>query len=123
MVEMVIFYDVVFKIFFLWVEMVCDFIEFYLFLLLIQICKLDILCLEFGSFFEDDFRFYYSDIFYLLEIICGVGYVYVLIEYQSVFDKLMVFCLMCYVIVVMQWYLESGYKMLFLVIFIFFYQG
>lgn len=79
-----------------------DFIELHLPPSLTQICKLDTLRLESGSFLEDDLRPYYSDILYSLETIRGAGYVHVLIEHQSAPDKLMAFRLMRYAIAAMQ---------------------
>lgn len=55
-------HDAVFKTFLSRVETARDFIELHLPSSLIQICKLDTLRLESGSFLEDDLRPYYSDI-------------------------------------------------------------
>ncbi len=60
-------HDAVFKTFLSRVETACDFIEIHLPPALIQVCKLDTLRLESGSFLEDDLRPYYSDILYSLE--------------------------------------------------------
>lgn len=83
---------------------------------LMQICKLDTLRLESGSFIEDDLRPFYSDILYSLETTSGCGYVHVLIEHQSSPDKLMAFRLMRYAIAAMQRHIEEGHKTLPLVI-------
>ena len=116
-------HDAVFKTFLSRVETARDFIELHLPPSLTQICKLDTLRLESGSFLEDDLRPYYSDILYSLETTRGSGYVHVLIEHQSAPDKLMAFRLMRYAIAAMQRHLESGHKTLPLVIPILFYQG
>ena len=94
-------HDAVFKTFLSRVETARDFIELHLPPSLTQICKLDTLRLESGSFLEDDLRPYYSDILYSLETTRGAGYV----------------------IAAMQRHLESGHKTLPLVIPILFYQG
>ncbi|PLM02572.1 ISNCY family transposase, partial [Klebsiella pneumoniae] len=109
-------HDAVFKTFLSRVETARDFIELHLPPSLTQICKLDTLRLESGSFLEDDLRPYYSDILYSLETTRGAGYVHVLIEHQSAPDKLMAFRLMRYAIAAMQRHLESGHKTLPLVI-------
>ena len=116
-------HDAVFKTFLSRVETARDFIELHLPSSLTQICKLDTLRLESGSFLEDDLRPYYSDILYSLETTRGAGYVHVLIEHQSAPDKLMAFRLMRYAVAAMQRHLESGHKTLPLVIPILFYQG
>ncbi|MGR7575119.1 Rpn family recombination-promoting nuclease/putative transposase [Klebsiella aerogenes] len=116
-------HDAVFKTFLSRVETARDFIEIHLPPALIQVCKLDTLRLESGSFLEDDLRPYYSDILYSLETARGQGYVHVLIEHQSSPDKLMAFRLMRYAIAAMQRHLENGHKTLPLVIPILFYQG
>ena len=116
-------HDAVFKTFLSRVETARDFIEIHLPPALIQVCKLDTLRLESGSFLEDDLRPYYSDILYSLETNRGPGYIHVLIEHQSSPDKLMAFRLMRYAIAAMQRHLENGHKTLPLVIPILFYQG
>ena len=60
--------DAVFKLFSR-VETARDFIELHLPPSLTQICKLDTLRLESGSFLEDDLSLTYSDILYSLETI------------------------------------------------------
>lgn len=116
-------HDAVFRTFLSRVETARDFIEIHLPPSLMQICKLDTLRLESGSFIEDDLRPYYSDILYSLETTSGCGYVHVLIEHQSSPDKLMAFRLMRYAIAAMQRHIEEGHKTLPLVIPILFYQG
>ena len=105
------------------VETARDFIEIHLPPSLMQICKLDTLRLESGSFIEDDLRPFYSDILYSLETTSGCGYVHVLIEHQSSPDKLMAFRLMRYAIAAMQRHIEEGHKTLPLVIPILFLSG
>ena len=116
-------HDAVFRTFLSRVETARDFIEIHLPPSLMQICKLDTLRLESGSFIEDDLRPFYSDILYSLETTSGCGYVHVLIEHQSSPDKLMAFRLMRYAIAAMQRHIEEGHKTLPLVIPILFYQG
>lgn len=72
--------------------------------------------LESGSFAEDDFRQYFSDVLYSLKTMAGNGYIHVLIEHQSSPDKHMAFRLMRYAVAAMQPHLETGHKRLPLVI-------
>ena len=116
-------HDAVFKTFLSRVETARDFIELHLPPSLTQICKLDTLRLESGSFLEDDLRPYYSDILYSLETTRGAGYVHVLIEHQSAPDKLMAFRLMRYAIAAMQRHLDKGYDRVPLVVPLLFYHG
>lgn len=116
-------HDSVFKTFLSRTETARDFIEIHLPRALVNICDLDTLQLESGSFIEDDLRPYYSDILYSLQTTCGQGYVHVLIEHQSSPDKHMAFRLMRYAIAAMQKHLEAGHKTLPLVIPVLFYQG
>lgn len=103
-------HDAIFKTFLSRVETARDFIELHLPPSLTQICKLDTLRLESGSFLEDDLRPYYSDILYSLETTRGSGYVHVLIEHQSAPDKLMAFRLMRYAIAAMQRHRRAAIK-------------
>ncbi|MDU2939661.1 MAG: Rpn family recombination-promoting nuclease/putative transposase [Enterobacteriaceae bacterium] len=116
-------HDAVFKTFLSRVETARDFIKIHLPPALLNLCDLNTLRLEPGSFVEDDLRQYYSDILYSLKTTCGEGYIHVLIEHQSSPDRHMAFRLMRYAIAVMQRHLEAGHTLLPLVIPILFYQG
>lgn len=116
-------HDAVFKTFLSRVETARDFIKIHLPPALLNLCDLNTLRLEPGSFIEDDLRQYYSDILYSLKTTCGEGYIHVLIEHQSSPDRHMAFRLMRYAIAVMQRHLEAGHTLLPLVIPILFYQG
>lgn len=116
-------HDAVFKIFLSQPEIARDFIEIHLPPSLKQICNLDTLHLESGSFIEDRLRQYYSDILYSLETTKGHGYVHVLIEHQSSPDEHMAFRLLRYAVAAMQRHLDAGHKTLPLVIPVLFYQG
>lgn len=67
-----------------------------------QICNLNTLRLESGSFIEEDLRPHYSDILWSLETSEGEGYIYVVIEHQSTPDAHMAFRLMRYAMAAMQ---------------------
>lgn len=104
-------------------EVARDFLQIHLPKIFLNICEMDSLKLESGSFIEDDLRTSYSDILYSLQTKHGPGYVYVLIEHQSKPDKFMAFRLMRYAIAAMQHHLNAGHKTLPLVVPILFYQG
>ncbi|ECG8588575.1 Rpn family recombination-promoting nuclease/putative transposase [Salmonella enterica subsp. salamae] len=116
-------HDLVFKTFLSTMETARDFITLHLPPALLQLCDLQTLQLESGSFIEEDLHPYYSDMLYSLKTACGDGYIHVLIEHQSSPDKHMAFRLMRYAIAAMQRHLEAGHKTLPLVIPILFYQG
>lgn len=88
-----------------------------------EICDLNTLKLESGSFVEDDLREYFSDVFYNLQTSGGDGYIHVFIEHQSTPDRSMAFRLMHFAIAAMQRHLEAGHKELPLVIPVLFYTG
>ncbi|MER1568601.1 Rpn family recombination-promoting nuclease/putative transposase, partial [Enterobacter hormaechei] len=75
--------DAIFETFHSRVETERDSIELRLTPSLTQICKLDTLHLEAGSYLEGDLRPYYSDVLYSLDTTRGSGYVHVLIEHHS----------------------------------------
>lgn len=100
-----------------------DFLKIHLPKSFLQICDLESLTLESGSFVEEDLRMSYSDILYSLQTKQGPGYIYALIEHQSTPDKLMAFRLMRYAIAAMQRHLDAGHKSLPLVVPVLFYQG
>lgn len=116
-------HDLVFKTFLSTLETARDFITIHLPPALLQLCDLQTLKLESGSFIEEDLHPYYSDMLYSLKTACGDGYIHVLIEHQSSPDKHMAFHLMRYAIAAMQRHLEAGHKTLPLVIPILFYHG
>lgn len=100
-----------------------DFLQIHLPGHFLQICNLDSLKLESGSFVEENLRNRYADILYSLETEQGPGYIYALIEHQSTPDKLMAFRMMRYAIAAMQRHLDAGHTTLPLVVPILFYQG
>ena len=77
-------------------EVARDFLQLYLPAQFLSICDLNTLPLASGSFIEEDLRSSYSDILYSLQTQHGAGYIYALIEHQSLPDKLMAFRLMRY---------------------------
>lgn len=116
-------HDLVFKTFLSTMETARDFIAIHLPPALLQLCDLQTLQLESGSFIEEDLHPYFSDMLYSLKTACGDGYIHVLIEHQSSPDRHMAFRLMRYAIAAMQRHLEAGHNTLPLVIPILFYQG
>lgn len=116
-------HDLVFKTFLSTMETARDFIAIHLPSALLQLCDLQTLQLESGSFIEEDLHPYFSDMLYSLKTACGDGYIHVLIEHQSSPDRHMAFRLMRYAIAAMQRHLEAGHNVLPLVIPILFYQG
>ncbi|MFZ3521966.1 Rpn family recombination-promoting nuclease/putative transposase, partial [Vibrio harveyi] len=88
-----------------------------------QICNLDTLQLQSGSFLEEELVPYYSDVLYSMETDSGVGYVYALIEHQSSPDKHMGFRMMRYAIAAMKQHLDAGNDTLPLVVPLLFYHG
>lgn len=116
-------HDLVFKTFLSTMETARDFIAIHLPPALLQLCGLQTLQLESGSFIEEDLHPYFSDMLYSLKTACGDGYIHVLIEHQSSPDRHMAFRLMRYAIAAMQRHLEAGHNALPLVIPILFYQG
>lgn len=116
-------HDLVFKTFLSTMETARDFIAIHLPPALLQLCDLQTLQLESGSFIEEDLHPYFSDMLYSLKTACGDGYIHVLIEHQSSPDRHMAFRLMRYAIAAMQRHLEAGHNVLPLMIPILFYQG
>ena len=116
-------HDLVFKTFLSTMETARDFIAIHLPPAPLQLCDLQTLQLESGSFIEEDLHPYFSDMLYSLKTACGDGYIHVLIEHQSSPDRHMAFRLMRYAIAAMQRHLEAGHNALPLVIPILFYQG
>ncbi|MBA7727914.1 Rpn family recombination-promoting nuclease/putative transposase [Citrobacter freundii] len=116
-------HDAVFKRFLAHPETARDFLDIWLPESLRDLCKLDTLKLESGSFVEEDLRASYSDVLWSLQTTKGNGYIYALIEHQSSPDAHMAFRLMRYAIAAMQRHLDAGYKTLPLVVPILFYHG
>ncbi|EDI1748128.1 Rpn family recombination-promoting nuclease/putative transposase [Salmonella enterica] len=116
-------HDAVFKQFLCPPDTARDFLEIHLPSTLRQICNLNTLRLESGSFIEEDLRPHYSDILWSLETSEGEGYIYVVIEHQSTPDAHMAFRLMRYAMAAMQRHLEAGHKTLPLVVPMLFYHG
>lgn len=116
-------HDAVFRQMLTQKEVAHDFLQIHLPEAFLNICDLETLTLESGSFIEDDLRTCYSDILYSLQTTHGPGYVYALIEHQSKPDKLMAFRLMRYAVAAMQHHLNAGHKTLPLVVPVLFYHG
>ncbi|ATF50579.1 Rpn family recombination-promoting nuclease/putative transposase [Citrobacter freundii] len=116
-------HDAVFRQMLMQKEIARDFLQIHLPKKFLNICNMDSLTLESGSFIEDDLRTSYSDILYSLQTKHGTSYVYTLIEHQSKPDKFMAFRLMRYAIAAMQHHLDAGHKTLPLVVPILFYHG
>lgn len=116
-------HDAVFKQFLSHPECARDFIEIHLPASLRQLCDLQTLKLESGSFIEADLRASYSDVLWSLKTSDGDGYIYVVIEHQSTPDAHMAFRLMRYALAAMQRHLDAGHKTLPLVVPMLFYHG
>lgn len=116
-------HDAVFRQMLTQKEVARDFLQIHLPEAFLNICDMDTLTLESGSFIEDDLHTSYSDILYSLQTTHGPSYVYALIEHQSKPDKFMAFRLMRYAIAAMQHHLNAGHKTLPLVVPILFYHG
>nr|WP_025120961.1 MULTISPECIES: Rpn family recombination-promoting nuclease/putative transposase [unclassified Serratia (in: enterobacteria)] len=116
-------HDAVFKQFLTHPDTARDFLELHLPPALQQCCDLRTLKLESGSFIENNLRPYYSDVIYSLKTEQGDGYIYTLIEHQSVPDKHMAFRLVRYAIAAMHRHLQEGHDRLPLVIPMLFYHG
>lgn len=87
-------------------------------------CDLSTLHLESGTFVEDDLRQYASDILWSMKTTSGDdGYIHLLIEHQSGYDKNIAFRQMRYAVAAMQRHLEAGHDKLPLVIPLQFYHG
>ncbi|HED2318925.1 TPA: Rpn family recombination-promoting nuclease/putative transposase [Citrobacter freundii] len=116
-------HDAVFKQFLYHPETARDFLDIYLPSTLRELCDLQTLKLESGSFIEDSLRASYSDVLWSLKTNEGDGYIYVVIEHQSSPDAHMAFRLMRYAMAAMQRHLDAGHKTLPLVIPMLFYHG
>ena len=116
-------HDAVFKQFLYHPDTARDFLDIYLPSTLRELCDLQTLKLELGSFIEDSLRASYSDVLWSLKTNEGDGYIYVVIEHQSSPDAHMAFRLMRYAMAAMQRHLDAGHKTLPLVIPMLFYHG
>ena len=116
-------HDAVFKKFLGHPDTARDFLDTYLPSSLHELCDLDTLKLEPGSFIEEDLRASYSDVLWSLKTRTGKGYIYALIEHQSSPDAHMAFRMMRYAIATMQKHLDAGHKTLPLVVPMLFYHG
>ncbi|HAS6111713.1 TPA: Rpn family recombination-promoting nuclease/putative transposase [Vibrio vulnificus] len=116
-------HDGLFKSFLTVPETAKDFLNIHLPEHIKQICNLDTLQLQSGSFLEEELVPYYSDVLYSMETESGVGYVYALIEHQSRPDKHMGFRMMRYAIAAMKQHLDAGNERLPLVVPLLFYHG
>ncbi|HIC7890301.1 Rpn family recombination-promoting nuclease/putative transposase [Citrobacter freundii] len=116
-------HDAVFKQFLYHPDTARDFLDIYLPSTLRELCDLQTLKLESGSFIEDSLRSSYSDVLWSLKTNEGDGYIYVVIEHQSSPDAHMAFRLMRYAMAAMQRHLDAGHKTLPLVIPMLFYHG
>lgn len=116
-------HDGLFKSFLTVPETAKDFLNIHLPEHIKQICNLDTLQLQSGSFLEEELVPYYSDVLYSMETESGVGYVYALIEHQSRPDKHMGFRMMRYAIAAMKQHLDAGNETLPLVVPLLFYHG
>lgn len=116
-------HDAVFKQFLYHPDTARDFLDIYLPSILRELCDLQTLKLESGSFIEDSLRASYSDVLWSLKTNEGDGYIYVVIEHQSSPDAHMAFRLMRYAMAAMQRHLDAGHKTLPLVIPMLFYHG
>ncbi|HBV4331917.1 TPA: Rpn family recombination-promoting nuclease/putative transposase [Citrobacter freundii] len=116
-------HDAVFKQFLYHPDTARDFLDIYLPSTLRELCDLQTLKLESGSFIEDSLRASYSDVLWSLKTNEGDGYIYVVIEHQSSPDAHMAFRLMRYAMAAMQRHLDDDHKTLPLVIPMLFYHG
>ncbi|GAL45556.1 MULTISPECIES: Rpn family recombination-promoting nuclease/putative transposase [Citrobacter] len=116
-------HDAVFKQFLYHPDTARDVLDIYLPSTLRELCDLQTLKLESGSFIEDSLRASYSDVLWSLKTNEGDGYIYVVIEHQSSPDAHMAFRLMRYAMAAMQRHLDAGHKTLPLVIPMLFYHG
>ncbi|MEG3223816.1 Rpn family recombination-promoting nuclease/putative transposase [Vibrio gigantis] len=116
-------HDGLFKSFLTVPETARDFLNIHLPERIKQICNLDTLRLQPGSFLEEELVPYYSDVLYSMKTEEGVGYVYALIEHQSRPDKHMGFRMMRYAIAAMKQHLDAGNDTLPLVVPLLFYHG
>ena len=100
-----------------------DFLEIHLPVELRELCDLNTLHLESGSFIEESLKGHSTDVLYSVQMQGNPGYLHVVIEHQSKPDKKMAFRMMRYSIAAMHRHLEADHDKLPLVVPILFYQG
>ncbi|CAM6407476.1 Rpn family recombination-promoting nuclease/putative transposase [Escherichia coli] len=116
-------HDAVFKQFLMHAETARDFLDIHLPAELRELCDLDTLHLESGSFIEESLKGHSTDVLYSVQMQGSTGYLHVVIEHQSKPDKKMTFRMMRYAIAAMHRHLEADHDKLPLVVPILFYQG
>ncbi|EEW7626232.1 Rpn family recombination-promoting nuclease/putative transposase [Escherichia coli] len=116
-------HDAVFKQFLMHAETARDFLDIHLPAELRELCDLDTLHLESGSFIEESLKGHSMDVLYSVQMQGNPGYLHVVIEHQSKPDKKMTFRMMRYAIAAMHRHLEADHDKLPLVVPILFYQG
>ncbi|EJE9730238.1 TPA: Rpn family recombination-promoting nuclease/putative transposase [Salmonella enterica subsp. enterica serovar Muenchen] len=117
-------HDAAFRSFLANPDVARDFMDIHLPAELRALCDLSTLHLESGTFVEDDLRQYASDILWSMKTTTGDdGYIHLLIEHQSGYDKNIAFRQMRYAVAAMQRHLDAGHDKLPLVIPLQFYHG
>ena len=116
-------HDAVFKQFLMHAETARDFLEIHLPVELRELCDLNTLHLESGSFIEESLKGHSTDVLYSVQMQGNPGYLHVVIEHQSKPDKKMTFRMMRYSIAAMHRHLEADHDKLPLVVPILFYHG
>ena len=116
-------HDAVFKQFLMHAETARDFLEIHLPVELRELCDLNTLHLESGSFIEESLKGHSTDVLYSVQMQGNPGYLHVVIEHQSKPDKKMAFRMMRYSIAAMHRHLEADHDKLPLVVPILFYHG
>ncbi len=99
-------HDAVFKQFLMHAETARDFLDIHLPAELRELCDLDTLHLESGSFIEESLKGHSTDVLYSVQMQGNPGYLHVVIEHQSKPDKKMAFRMMRYSIAAMHRHLE-----------------
>ncbi|EFW8167080.1 putative transposase [Shigella flexneri] len=105
-------HDAVFKQFLMHAETARDFLEIHLPVELRELCDLNTLHLESGSFIEECLKGHSTDVLYSMQMQGNPGYLHVVIEHQSKPDKKMAFRMMRYSIAAMHRHLEAGHDKL-----------
>ena len=116
-------HDAVFKQFLMHAETARDFLDIHLPAELRELCDLDTLHLESGSFIEESLKGHSTDVLYSVQMQGNPGYLHVVIEHQSKPDKKMAFRMMRYSIAAMHRHLEADHDKLPLVVPMLFYHG
>ena len=116
-------HDAVFKQFLMHAETARDFLEIHLPVELRELCDLNTLHLESGSFIEESLKGHSTDVLYSVQMQGNPGYLHVVIEHQSKPDKKMAFRMMRYSIAAMHRHLEADHDKLPLVVPMLFYHG